>query len=43
VQDCLPFRRAIEISRLEGEAAGGGLFTREGLAGIGSETGTFGQ
>jgi len=43
VQDRLSFRRAIGISRSEGEAdgKGGELSTREGLAGIDSEVGTF--
>jgi len=46
VQDRLPFpfRRAIGISRSEGEADGGGEpSTEEGFAGIGSEAGTFGR
>jgi len=45
VQDRLPVRRAIEISRSEREADGGGdgPSTGEGLAGIGSEEGTFGR
>ena len=44
MQDRLPFQRAIEISRLEGEVNGGGArSTREGLAGIASEARTVGQ
>ena len=45
MQDRLPFRRAIGISGSEGEAdgGGGGPSTGEGLAGIGSEGGTFGR
>jgi len=44
VQNRLPFRRAIGTSRSEGEADSGGVepSTREGIAGIGSEAGTFG-
>ena len=43
MQDGLPFQRAIGISRSEGETDGGGPSTGEGLAGIGSEGGTFGR
>ena len=43
MQDYLLFRRAIGISRPEGEADGGGLepSTGEGIAGIDLEAGTF--
>ena len=41
MQDRLPFRRVIGISRSEGEADGG-EGGPEGLAGTGSEAGTFG-
>jgi len=44
VQDRLSFRKAIGISRSEGEADGeGGPSTGEGLVRIGSEVGTFGR
>jgi len=44
VQDRLSFQRTIGISRSEEEADGGGrLSTGKGLAGIGSEAGTFGR
>ena len=45
MQDRLPFRRAMRISRSEGDAdgGGGGPSTGEGLAGTGSEAGTFGR
>ena len=42
MQGRLPFRRVIGISRSEEDADdGGGPSTGEGLAGIGSEVGTF--
>ena len=45
MQDRLPFRRAIGISRSEGEAdgGGGGPSIGERLAEISSEAGTFGR
>ena len=45
MQDRLPFRRAIKISRSEGEAdgGGGGSSTGDGLVGIGLKAGTFGR
>ena len=44
MQDYLPFRKVMKISRSEGDADGsGGLSTGEGLAGAGSEAGTFGR
>ena len=45
MQDRLPFRKAIRISRSEGETdgGGGGPSTGEKLVGIGSEAGTFGR
>jgi len=45
MQDRLPFRKAIGISRSEGEADNGvgGSSTGEGLVGIGSEAVTFGR
>jgi len=44
MQDRLPFRRAIGISRSEGEAdGGGGSSTGKELVGISSEAGTFGR
>ena len=45
MQNCLPFRRAIGTLRSKREADGGGVGTyiREGIAGIGSEVGTFGR
>ena len=44
MQDRLPFRRVIGISRseVEADAGGGGPSNREGLVRIGSEAGTFG-
>ena len=45
MQDCLPFRRAIEVSRSEGEADGGegGPSTGEGLVRIGLKVRIFGD
>ena len=44
MQDHLPFRRAIGISISEGDVDGGrGPSTGEGIAGTGSEAGTFGR
>jgi len=45
VQDRLPFRRAIGISKSEEKAdyEGGGPFTGEELVRIGLEAGTFGR
>jgi len=44
MQDRLPFRRVMDISRLEEDAdGGGGPSTGEGLAETGSEVETFGR
>ena len=45
MQNHLPFRKAMRMSRSEGDAdgGGGGPSTGEGIAETSSEAGTFGQ